>query len=90
MKNNHDFKYNLFIYFFVAEFNDNLQIINKNSRQERREHGEKILDKHWIISIMNIQAKMDFEERISELEDEDYLEEDNHMYEVIDNNLHLN
>ena len=35
---------------FIADFNDNIQLITKKKRQEYREHGERVLDKAWIIS----------------------------------------
>lgn len=68
--------------YFIANFNDNIKVITKEHRQERREHGEKVLDGNWITAIINIQAKLDFEEKLDELADEGYLEEDNPIWNI--------
>lgn len=68
--------------YFIAKFNDDIKLISKSGRQERREHGEHILNKDWMISSINIIAKLDFEEKISNLRGEGYFVEDNPIFGI--------
>ena len=76
--------------YFIERFNDDIKIIGKDSRQERREHGESIVDKDWVVSSLNIYAELDFEDKIREFREEEYNEANKPIWQIYEKYKRLN